>query len=63
MGKQEVKEAILHKARGVKVTLDPEPKGKYSSDGGYTLVNTDFGGDKWGNGKWLGISHWYLGFI
>lgn len=55
MGKPEVKDAILHKARGVKVTLDPEPKGKYSSEGGYTLVNTDFGGDKWGNGKWLGM--------
>jgi hexosaminidase len=55
MGQPEVKEAILHKARGAKVMLDPEPKGKYSSDGGYTLVNTDFGGDKWGNGKWLGM--------
>jgi len=55
MGKPEIKEAILHKARGVKVTVEPEPKGKYSSEGGYTLVNTDFGGDKWGNGKWLGV--------
>jgi hexosaminidase len=55
LGKPEVKEAILHKARGVNVTLDPEPKTKYGSDGGYTLVNTDFGGDKWGNGKWLGM--------
>lgn len=55
MGKPEIKEAILHKARGIEVTIDPEPKGKYSSQGGYTLVNTDFGGDKWGNGKWLGM--------
>ncbi len=54
MGMSEVKEAILHKARGAKVILDPKPEGKYSAKGGFTLVDTDFGGDKWGNGKWLG---------
>jgi hexosaminidase len=51
----ETKEAILHKARGAKVTVSPKPTGKYSAQGGYTLVDTDFGGDKWGNGKWLGM--------
>jgi len=51
----ESKEAILHKARGAKVEVSPEPKGKYKAKGGYTLVDTDFGGNKWGNGKWLGM--------
>lgn len=51
----ETKEAILHKARGAKVTVEPAPKGKYSAKGAYTLVDTDFGGNKWGNGKWLGM--------
>jgi hexosaminidase len=55
MGEPESKKAILHKARGAQVTLDPEPQGKYSAKGGYTLVDCDFGGDKWGNGKWLGV--------
>ncbi|MEN8116825.1 MAG: family 20 glycosylhydrolase [Bacteroidota bacterium] len=51
----ELKEAVMHKARGAKVIVTPEPTGKYKAQGGYTLVDTDFGGDKWGNGKWLGI--------
>lgn len=55
MGAPETKKAILHKARGAKVTVEPKPKGKYSAKGAYTLVDTDFGGDKWGNGKWLGM--------
>ncbi len=55
MGEPETKDAILHKARGAKVTVQPKPTGKYSAKGGCTLVDTDFGGDKWGNGKWLGI--------
>jgi len=48
-------DAIMHKARGAKVTIEPEPTGKYRAKGGYTLVDTEFGGTKWGNGKWLGI--------
>ncbi|SFF64608.1 glycoside hydrolase family 20 protein [Sunxiuqinia elliptica] len=51
----ETKDAILHKACGADVTLDSEPYGNYKAQGGYTLVDADFGGDKWGNGKWLGI--------
>jgi hexosaminidase len=55
MGEPESMEAVLHKARGAKITVEPEPTGKYSSSGAYTLVDTEFGGSKWGNGKWLGI--------
>lgn len=55
LGQPEVKEAILHKARGAKVELHSQPAEKYAAQGSYTLVDTDFGGDKWGNGKWLGI--------
>ncbi|WP_289054272.1 beta-N-acetylhexosaminidase [Carboxylicivirga marina] len=54
-GETEVKEAILHKAAGAEVILNCEPTDKYSANGPYTLVDTKFGGDKWGNGKWLGI--------
>lgn len=55
MDEPESMDAVLHKARGAKVTVDPEPTGKYSAKGAYTLVDTDFGGAKWGNGRWLGI--------
>ncbi len=55
MVETESKEAVLHKARGVHVSVVPEPKGKYSALGAYTLVDANFGGNKWGNGKWLGI--------
>jgi hexosaminidase len=51
----ESKEAVLHKARGIHVSVVPEPTGKYSAMGAYTLVDANFGGNKWGNGKWLGI--------
>ncbi|HSH19377.1 MAG TPA: family 20 glycosylhydrolase, partial [Draconibacterium sp.] len=51
----ETMDAILHKARGAKVLIDTEPYGKYGAKGAYTLVDADFGGSKWGNGKWLGI--------
>jgi hexosaminidase len=54
-GEPESMEAVLHKARGAKITIEPEPTGKYSSNGAFTLVDTEFGGSKWGNGKWLGI--------
>ncbi|MCG8578946.1 MAG: family 20 glycosylhydrolase [Bacteroidales bacterium] len=54
-GETEVKDAILHKAAGAEVTLNCQPTDKYSANGPYTLVDTEFGGDKWGNGKWLGI--------
>ncbi|MEN7550447.1 family 20 glycosylhydrolase [Rapidithrix thailandica] len=55
INKPETKEAILHKAIGTEVELNNEGYGKYKAEGGYTLVDADFGGDKWGNGKWLGI--------
>ncbi|MEN8122821.1 MAG: family 20 glycosylhydrolase [Bacteroidota bacterium] len=55
MTETESHEIELHKARGAEVNLLSEPYGKYSAKGGYTLVDLDFGGDKWGNGKWLGI--------
>ncbi|MCO6476258.1 MAG: family 20 glycosylhydrolase [Phaeodactylibacter sp.] len=48
-------EAVLHKARGAKVELHCTPYGRYQAKGGYTLVDANFGGDKWGNGQWLGI--------
>lgn len=48
-------EAMLHKARGAKVELHCTPYGRYQASGGYTLVDANFGGDKWGNGQWLGI--------
>lgn len=48
-------DAVLHKARGADIAITPEPRGKYAADGPYTLVDTDFGGSKWGNGKWVGI--------
>ncbi|WP_430813534.1 beta-N-acetylhexosaminidase [Carboxylicivirga sp. RSCT41] len=54
-GETEVKDAILHKAAGAEVTLNCQPTDKYSANGPYTLVDTEFGGNKWGNGKWLGI--------
>ncbi|MBR8537817.1 family 20 glycosylhydrolase [Carboxylicivirga sediminis] len=54
-GKAESREAILHKAAGAEVTLHSAPEAKYASNGPATLTDTDFGGDKWGNGKWLGI--------
>lgn len=55
MGPAEEKQAILHKACGANVELHSQPIGKYGAKGSYTLVDADFGGDKWGNGKWLGI--------
>jgi len=54
-GQVEVKEALLHKARGANVQLNSIPNEKYAAKGGYTLVDTDFGGDKWGNKKWIGV--------
>ena len=33
MGEPESMEAVLHKARGAKITVEPEPTGKYSSSG------------------------------
>lgn len=55
MGPSEEKQATLHKACGAKVELQSMPIQKYSAKGAFTLVDADFGGDKWGNGKWLGI--------
>ncbi len=55
LAETEEMDAIMHKARGAKVSIEPEPKGKYAAKAGYTLVDTDFGGTKWGNGKWLGM--------
>ena len=51
----ETKEAIVHKARGAKVILNSQPTAKYSAHGGQTLTDLDFGGNKWGNGKWIGV--------
>jgi len=55
IGLPEKKEAILHKAIGCEVDLNAKASKKYAAKGGFTLVDGDFGGDKWGNGKWLGI--------
>jgi len=51
----EIKEAIIHKARGAKVTLKSRPAAKYSAQGGQTLTDLNFGGNNWGNGKWIGV--------
>lgn len=55
LNEPESMDAVLHKARGAKITVDPVPVGKYSANGASTLVDTDFGGAKWANGRWLGI--------
>jgi hexosaminidase len=54
-GESEAMDAVLHKARGAKISVYPEPTGKYSANGASTLVDTDFGGAKWANGRWLGV--------
>ena len=51
----ESEQAILHKACKAKVNMISKPWGKYSAQGGPTLIDANFGGNKWGNGKWLGI--------
>jgi hexosaminidase len=53
--KPEIKKAIIHKARGAKVILKSRPAAKYSAHGGQTLTDLEFGGDNWGNGKWIGV--------
>jgi hexosaminidase len=53
--KPEIKKAIVHKARGAEVVLRSRPTARYSAQGGKTLTDLDFGGDKWGNGKWIGV--------
>jgi len=53
--KPETKKAIVHKARGAEVILKSKPATKYSAHGGQTLTDLDFGGNKWGNGKWIGV--------
>ena len=55
MCRPESMDAVLHKARGAKITVVPEPEGKYRANGASTLVDTDFGGAKWANGRWLGM--------
>ncbi|SMO85481.1 hexosaminidase [Saccharicrinis carchari] len=54
-GKPEIREARLHKAIGCEIELHSTPNERYAAQGGSTLVNADFGGNKWGNGKWLGF--------
>jgi hexosaminidase len=45
----------LHKARGQNVNLISKTYGRYHAKGGESLVDLEFGGAKWGNGKWLGV--------
>lgn len=51
----ETQEIELHKARGAEVKLLSQPYQKYSAQGGNTLVDLNYGGNKWGNGRWLGF--------
>ena len=51
----EEKEIIVHKALGAKTSLINQPFGKYSASGATSLTDGIFGGNKWGNGKWLGF--------
>ncbi len=51
----EQKTAVVHKGRGATVELISQPYDKYFAKGGGTLADLEFGGNKWGNGKWLGI--------
>ena len=55
MTETETHEIELHKARGAEVNLLSESYERYSAQGGSTLVDLNFGGDKWGNDRWLGI--------
>ncbi len=51
----ETKKVIVHQALGKEVTLGTRPYGRYSAEGGSTLVDGRFGGNNWGNGRWLGL--------
>jgi hexosaminidase len=51
----ETLDAIIHKAAGKKIDLISKPNIDYSANGSSSLVDLELGGDKWGNGKWLGI--------
>lgn len=51
----EVKDVIVHMALGVHVELGTQPSFSYSAQGGATLVDGQFGGNNWGNGRWLGF--------
>ncbi len=53
--KPEVKKVIVHKALGKEVVLGTRPYSSYMADGPQTLVDGQFGGDNWGNGRWLGL--------
>lgn len=53
--KAEKKKIIVHKGLGKEVRLSTQPSGRYSANGGATLVDGQFGGDNWGNGRWLGL--------
>lgn len=50
----EVKKVIVHLALGEEVELSEKPYSDYAAQGGTTLVDGQFGGNNWGNGKWLG---------
>ena len=53
--KVEKQAAIVHKARGCRVTFKNKPYSSYSANGGSTLVDMEFGGRTWGSGKWIGV--------
>lgn len=51
----EKREMIIHKALGKIVELSPaNPYPSYSYGGANSLVDGRFGGDNWGNNRWLG---------
>lgn len=51
----ETKRVIVHRGLGKDVRLLTQPSGRYSAEGGATLTDGKFGGNNWGNGRWLGL--------
>ncbi|TKG92876.1 hypothetical protein EYV94_18050 [Puteibacter caeruleilacunae] len=51
----ETEQAILHKACKAKVKKFTKGWANYKALGATTLIDANFGGNKWGNGKWLGV--------
>src|SRR5690606_27914343 len=51
----ETKVVVVHKGLGKTVELGNRPYSRYSAEGGQSLVDGRFGGNNWGNGRWLGL--------
>ncbi|MEN0046952.1 MAG: family 20 glycosylhydrolase [Bacteroidota bacterium] len=51
----ERKDLYVHKALGRKVTLKNKPHPNYTAKGEASIVDMEYGGRTWGNGKWIGV--------